>query len=320
MFSKKELGFILYNNRSVSGVVANFLPKIDPYELIELEKKLDQSKSKFETPNKMVEVSISDLDLNTEDIIVKPIELEKLKEIIIQNVGKFNDDELSFLNKRNMNIEITNKWNILGLSNFKNKKDLITIGATGHPILSKIIDDGIDNGGIVIPLFEYGILTNCAIRKINCHKSLKYSLACPDISVWGLEDIKEGDEIWITEGIFDMIALREIGEKAVSCSSAMWSGIQLHRVITKKPKFIKIFADSDSVGLKTAAILRDFFKSFSIESIIFKSDISKDAAEHFFEKKCELDDLIETDVTVDLINEYNDESYNFIKHLKNRKF
>ena len=37
-YTKEELGFILYNNRSVNGVVSNFIPKINPIKLIRIEK------------------------------------------------------------------------------------------------------------------------------------------------------------------------------------------------------------------------------------------------------------------------------------------
>lgn len=47
MCSTEELEFILYNNRSVKGVVANFLPNINPLEIIDIENKLDTIKSNY---------------------------------------------------------------------------------------------------------------------------------------------------------------------------------------------------------------------------------------------------------------------------------
>lgn len=320
MYTKEEMGFILYNNRSVKGVVSNFLPKLNPVKLIKIENRLQQSKLLFENNSRMVEVSIEDLNINCEDVVIKPEELEKLTDLILQNIGNFTDDEYDYLSNRGFGDKTILEWKLLGLSSIKKQEDLVTLGATCHPILSKIIDDGIENGGIIIPLFEGEKLVNCAIRKIKSDKSLKYSLSCPDIPVWGLDKISDGEEIWITEGIFDMIALIKLGKKSVSCSSAMWTGIQLYKVLEKNPSSVVIFSDKDSVGLRTSAILKDFFSNFGIESKILISKVAKDPAEHYFQKFQTLNQLQEINVTKEMLNEIKDESFNFIEYLKNRKF
>ena len=43
MYTKEELGFILYNNRSVNGSVNNFIPNtINPFKLIKIEKEFER--------------------------------------------------------------------------------------------------------------------------------------------------------------------------------------------------------------------------------------------------------------------------------------
>jgi hypothetical protein len=180
--------------------------------------------------------------------------------------------------------------------------------------------DGIENGGILIPLFKNDILVNCAIRKINSSKSLKYSLACPDVPVWGLDRFGKEQEIWITEGIFDMMAIFNLGKKSASCSSGMWSGLQLYKVLEKEPSSIVVFADNDSVGLRTSAILKEFFTMNHIPTRIVISKIAKDPAEHYFQKNQTLDNLLEIDVTLDMIEEHKDDVFNFLRHMKNRKY
>jgi hypothetical protein len=59
----------------------------------------------------------------------------------------------------------------------------------------------------------------------------------------GLDDIHQGDEVWMCEGLFDMMVLRSIGLKAVSCSSAMWPSIQLYFLLDKKPGSINILCE-----------------------------------------------------------------------------
>lgn len=322
----EELGFILYNNRSVNGVVKNFIPKdINPFKLSKLEKILKKSKSKFQSDDRWVEVDKKEINQKSEDVFVTTEDLKSLSEDFYHNVGKFSYDEANFLFDRGIDQEVMWKWQLFGLSQIKDRRELEIIGATVHPTLSGFLNDAIENGGIVIPLFDKDEnLINCAVRKISLEndgtKTLKYTLACPDVPVWGLDQIEEGDEFWITEGIFDTMAIYELGEKSVSCSSAMWSGIQLLQLLEKKPKMIKFFSDNDEVGLRTSAILKDFFLQYDIPSKIYISEEYKDASELYFLKKLDLSTLKEIEVTDDMINLNKDNSFNFIEHLKNRKF
>lgn len=321
MYTNEELGFILYNNRSVKGVVSNFLPNMNPFKLTKIENQFSKCKQMFNHDNRMVEIDINELDVDAEDIVVTPKELESLTDFFKEHSGLLSVEEFEYLEKRGLGEETILNWEILGLSNFKERKHLEIIGATCHPVLRKILIDGIENGGIVIPLYdENDILVNCAIRKINSSKSLKYSLACPDIPVWGLDRFDKGKEIWIAEGIFDMIALFNLGKKSVSSSSGMWTGPQLYKLLEKEPTSIVVFADNDSVGLRTSAILREFFNMNYIPTKIVISKIAKDPAEHYFQKNQRLDNLMEIDVTLDMIEEHKDDVFNFLRHMKNRKY
>ena len=297
-YTVEQLGFILYNNRSVDGVVKNFIDKsIDVNKLLDIEKKFDWCKSLYSNLEKMVEVDLSLLDPDGDDEIVTPIQISELSDLVLSNIGRFSVNEKYFLTNRNINSEIIEKYQLLGLSNFTNREHLRIIGATCHPILKTFLKDGIEEGGIVFPLFENGKLVNCSIRRITDVGKLKYTLAVPDIPVWNLESIKEGDEICISEGIFDMISLIENGFKAVSPSSAMWSGIQLYKLLDKKPSRVTIFCDNDRVGLKTGLVLSKFFNLVGIESKTIHSKFCKYAAEHFFEKE-----------------------FDFLRYLQKRKF
>lgn len=324
MYTNEELGFILYNNRSVKGVVNNFLPKdINSFKLIDLESKFSKIKEEYFN-HKMVEVDVSELDIDAQDEIVTPSDLEEISEDIKYSIGLFNPTEYEYLINRGIGDDSIKKWNLLGLSSIKDREILRRIGATCHPTLRKFLVDGIEGGGIVIPLFKNDILINCSIRKISIEnadrKTLKYSLACPDIPVWGIDDIKKGDEVWITEGIFDMIALRNMNKKSISCSSGIWSGLQLYQLIEKKPLKIVIVSDNDEVGFRTSAMLRDLFSVYKIESKILVSKFAKDPAEHYFQKNRGIDELDEINITKEMIISKNDNSFNFINHLKSRNF
>ena len=333
-YTIEELGFILYNNRSVNGVVKNFLPTdINPLVIIRIEKNLDKVKNNFLSDNRMVEVNINELRSTADDVFVTPNDLENLTEIINENIGSFSEEEFEYLINRGIGEQTILEYKLLGLSSIIDLEHLKIIGATVHPVLKQFLDDGIENGGIIIPLFEKGKLVNCAIRKLNISKdglvdkfnttktkTLKYSLACPDIPVWGLDNIDKGEEIWITEGIFDMIALRRLGKKSVSCSSAMWSAIQLYKILDKTPSNIIIVSDNDNVGFRVSAILRDFFEYYKINTKVVISKIGKDPAEHYFQKGKGLEDFIDIEITNDMIDLKVDDSFNFINYLKNRNF
>ena len=320
MYTNEELGFILYNNRSVKGVVSNFLPKFNPMKLMKIESQFSKCKEMFNNDNRMVEINLDELDTEVEDIIITPDDLASLTDLIKENIGSLNTNEFEYLENRGFGEKTILDWDILGLSNIKEMRHNEILGSTCHPVLKKIMIDGIENGGILIPLFEDDVLVNCSVRKINSSKSLKYSLACPDIPVWGLDRFGKGQEIWITEGIFDMMAIFNLGKKSVSCSSGMWSGLQLYKVLEKEPSSIVVFADNDSVGLRTSAILKEFFTMNHISTRIVISRIAKDPAEHYFQKNQTLDNLLEIDVTLDMIEEHKDDVFNFLRHMKNRKY
>ena len=319
-YSVGEIGFILYNNRSVKGTISNFLDKsMDPIKLIHIEKKFDWVKSLYADLDKMVEVDISLLNPEADDEIITPEQLFELTDLFKTNIGKYSEKEQEFLTNRKIPIEVCNKWGFLGLSNFKDKEPLRRIGATCHPILRSFLQDGIEEGGIVQPLFKDDILINCSIRRISDVGKLKYTLSVPDTPVWGLDDI-EGEEVWVCEGLFDMICLREIGVKAVSPSSAMWSGLQLYQLVDKNPKNIIIFCDNDRVGLKTGLVMQKFFNLMGIQSVTIHSKLVKDACEHFWERGLSFDELEPIKVTKEMIEDKSDNSFDFLKYLQKRMF
>lgn len=317
MYSNQELGFILYNNRSVNGVVSNFIPTdINPYELIELEDKLEWCKQGFDN-EKFVEINLTELDSSAIDIIIKPDDISRCTDIVLNS--ELTELERKWLNNRGISNDIIEQFSLRGLTNIKDIGVLTTIGATCHPILKPLLEDGLDGGGIIIPLLEDGKLINCAVRKISDIGKLKYTLACPDIPVWGLDDIT-GEDIWITEGLFDMMAMRSIGLKTVSVSSAMWSGIQLLKLIRKKPKSISIICDNDQVGYKTGFILKKLLNMNLIPTDTFKCEFGKDAAELIFEKSGKSENIKKINIDRNQIKSMSDDSFNFLKYLKNRKF
>lgn len=316
MYTTFDLSFILFNNRSIKGVVKNFIPKnLNASTISKIESQIEFFQKAFSS-QKFVEIDRSEFDMNAEDIYTFPEDISKLTNKIL--TANLSNVELTYLQNRGVDDKTISNWKIVGLSAITDYKDLEVLNATCHPLLKKLFDDGIDGGGIVIPLFKDNVLINCAIRKISDIGKLKYSLACPDIDVWGIDDI-ENEEVWITEGLFDMMALRSIGIKSASVSSAMWSAIQLKKLMDASPKSIVIFCDNDNVGLKIGFILSRFFGINGIKYKTVISKISKDAASHIFELKGGMNNIEEINITIDTVDNAV-ETFNFVNYLKSRNF
>lgn len=320
-YTKHDLTFILFNNRSVEGVVKNFISQFDinGFDLIKLEQKLDWCKKLYEKDQKFVEINLNELDINASDITVTPEDIDLIQDQVFNAHINLSGIEYEYLTNRGIKDSIIAEWKIGGLSNVTDIKSLEVLNATCHPVLKTILEDGLDGGGIIIPLIKDDRVVNVAIRKLSDVGKLKYSLAIPDLSVWGLDDINSGDEIWICEGLFDMMALRSCGAKAVSVSSAMWSGPQLYQLLKSNPGKINILADGDQVGKRTAKILQRFFNLSGIDSQTYLCPDSKDASEHIFEKDQLIESISQIDITKEMI-EVEDQSFNFLKYLKNRSF
>lgn len=319
MIKQEDYPFILYNNRSIEGVVKNFVDWkiIDTKLLNDIEKKLDFFQSRY-NQGKVISIEKNELDENANDISYSLDDLMNL-------TNKMNDailleSDRKWLNDRGINDEIISKYDLKSLSCFKDRKDLEIIGCTVHPLLATMLEDGIDEGGILIPLYENGKLINCTTRKLSDIGKLKYTQSCPDSDVWGLDSIQEGKEAWITEGIFDSFALREQGAPAASVSGAMWSSLQLYKLINKKPSEIFIFVDDDQTGLRCGKILQMLFISFGIPAQTIRSTKAKDPAEHFLEKKLGWEDIEKINITIDMILSKEDQEFNFTKYLKSREF
>jgi 5S rRNA maturation endonuclease (ribonuclease M5) len=315
MLSNREINYIVYNNRSMK-LVENFLPKVILEDFLELENRFKFFQSLYKQVFEF-KIDESELNLNVDDVIYDISDINKLKNKILHSNHKIKDSiEYSYLKKRNIPEHIISK--LATLSSNYSDNDLKHMGATLHPMLSGIFNSQIKEG-IIFPLFnEKDELINIAIRRFE-DGPMKYSLAVPDIDIWGLND---SDEYWICEGIFDYYALLELGLNAITVSSASWSSIQLYKLISKKPKTINIFADYDYTGLRTAAILRRFFRSYGIEVKIFISESCKDASEHVFEKGLGIDNFEETIITHEMLNEIEpleiDKTKDYLHYLKNR--
>lgn len=315
-----ELAFILYNNRSVDGVVKNFILEDTNWELLyDVESKIEWLQQIYQE-DKYIEVENKYLNQNADDIVYNATDIDLLTDLILEANLNISDLERAWLNNRGINDELITKWKLAGLSYIKDQKALEVLNCTVHPLLSDVLEDGIEGGGILIPLFNReGRLVNCAIRKISDVGKLKYGLACPDISVWNLDCVKS-NELFITEGLFDMMALIQEGKEAISVSSAMWSGPQLLKVIEYLPKKITIWADNDKAGLRCAKVLQRFFRMYGIEAVTIHSKLAKDASEHFTKRGLSWDDVEEFDITKDMIDSELESTFDFFKYIKERKF
>lgn len=315
MYSVEQINHIIYNNRTYEGVVKNFMPKLDLKDLNLLLEIGNQVKfaNKIVNKDSSIVIDKEKIDLDAIDIELYPEQLENIK-ISSRN---FNSDELELIKRKNIPEHIIEQYDISPLSQFKDIKILEILGVTTHPTLKRLIGDGISDG-LIIPLYKDGKLKNSVFRKTNNLTKLKYGITIPSLDFWGDIDYKL-DEIWLCEGLFDMMALREQGKKAISASSCALNDYQYFQIIKNKPRLVNIFVDNDVSGYRSAMKSQKVFGLNGIENRIFSSRIAKDAAEHFFEKQGSWTEIEEIRITREMIDR-DDSILDFLKYLEERKF
>jgi len=328
-YSKSDINFILYNNRSINGTVKNFLNEFNfnGLYITALDDMLSKYKKKWKKWKTTI-IETTNLNLKSNDIIVTPNDIKKLTPNILKsntellNNLKYNF-ELNWILNRGFTIDIIKKWQLGSLQYLLgtcSKRELEILGITTHPLLTNLLNTDISGGGIVIPYFKNNKLLNCTVRRISDTGKLKYTQAIPDISIYGLCKCKNYNTIYITEGIFDAIALHKQGKCAVSVSSAVWSSLELYQLLETDVKNIIIFSDNDKVGLSSAAILYDLLSFFDINISVITSNKCKDACDHFLTNNYTFNDISEIKITDNLINSKEEVKFDLVEYLQNRQF
>jgi hypothetical protein len=315
MFNNEQINYILYNNRTFEGVVKNFMPDLkysDIQTLLEINKQL-RFINNIITKDTSIIIDRNKLDLNVKDIEIYPQQLEKIK----VSSRNFSIEETSLLNNKKIQNSIIEKYDISSLSNIKDNDTLNILGVITHPILEKLIGNGISDG-LIIPLYKDNNLINSVFRKTNNITKLKYGITVPSINLWG-DNIENNKEIWLTEGLFDMMAIRENNKSCVSASSCSLSDYNYFQIIKNNPKCINIFTDNDISGYRSSLRSKKLFNLNGIESHIYCSKKAKDPAEHFFELDLDWSTVDEIKITTDMINK-EEEIFDFLNYLENRKF
>lgn len=314
-YTLEEINHIIYNNRSITGVVNNFIPKLNLKELNQLSEIGNMLKfiNKIVNNENSIIIDKEKLDLNLPDVVLYP---EQLKNIKISS-RNFNDVEIQLLQKKSISQKIIDKYDISPLSQIKDEKTLEILGVSTHPILRRLVGSGISDG-LVIPLYKNDKLINSVFRKIGESVKLKYGITVPSLDLWG-DEILENDEIWLCEGLFDMMSIREQDLKCVSASSCSLNDYQYYKIIKNKPKCVNIFVDNDISGYRSALKSKKLFNLNNIFCKIYSSKKAKDAAEHFFELGLDWSDVEEINITPRMLDRENKE-LNFLKYLEDRKF
>ena len=317
MYTVEQINHIIYNNRTFEGVTQNFLPKLNNYDilqLLELEKQINFV-NKLLHKDKDIVIDKEKLDLEGSDIQLFPKDIYNLK----VSSRNFSEEERKLLERKKIPEHIIEEYDISPLSQFKDNRDILEkIGVTTHPIFIPLLGDEISEG-LIIPLYEDGKLINAAIRKTTDLTKLKYGISVPSLNLWG-DKTWENEELSVTEGLFDMMALREQGLKCVSSSSGSLNDIQFYTIIKGKPKMVNMYVDNDAAGYSGALKAQKIFGLNGIPSRTFASKKAKDMAEHFFELELTWDDIEEINITMEMIEKGEDNVFDFLEYLENRKF
>jgi len=329
-YTTDDLIFIVYNNRSLTNVVNNFLPKFSMMNIIhftKIDNDFKKSHSLFDS-KRSLEIDTKELELNNPDFFVTPQDIKDRTQLLLDAHNNLSGIEYEYLNKKGIPDDVIHKHKLGSMSYIKDIDDLNILGISTHPIMNKMFDGGLIGGGITIPLFDKdNNLINSSFRKISDYNKLKYTHSCPDMFVWGLDDIKENDTIWLVEGVFDKYALETQlpNSTIIATSSGSISPIQYWKIISKKPGKVNFICDNDLVGFRTGLIAQKIFKKNNIECDTYYLEGSKDSNEHIFEKKRTIEDLLYVDINPEIIlsksTEYDERiPLNFFNYLKNRTF
>lgn len=315
MYTIEEINHIIYNNRTYEGVVKNFMPKLEFKDLTLLLEIGDQVKfaNKIVNQDSFIVINKEKIDLEVPDIELFP---EQLQDIKISSKD-FNNVELELLKRKKIPNHIIEQYDISPLSQFKDHKILEILGVTTHPTLVRLLGDGISDG-LIIPLYKDKKLKNTVFRKTNNLTKLKYGITVPSLDFWGDEIIK-GQTIWLCEGLFDMMAIKDNGMKCISASSCSLNDYQYFQIIKNHPKLVNIFVDNDVSGYRSALKSQKIFNLNGIESKIISSKKAKDAAEHFFELGLDWSEVEEIRITREMIDR-EDNQVDFLKYLEERNF
>jgi hypothetical protein len=335
MIGRDDIPFILYNNRSLGGVTAHFFRELglDPFEVLSAERLFKRIDSKF-SESRMMEVTASDLIVECEDVVYGPRDLSLCVDLVKSSSQSLLEGcgDLDWILGRGLTRNVVSELGLGSLSyvvEHASDRELEILGISAHPMLKNLMDDDLSGGGILFPLYSMdGVLINVTTRRISDVGKLKYTQSCPEIHVWGLDDISVSHPTWITEGLLDMLAINNSVSvfssshvrQAVSVSSAMWSIPQLLQLLKKTGQFINIFADNDAVGLRSAAVIKEFLTMHGKVVRTYVSSECKDPAEHFLELGLSWDEVHEIEITNDILDSKSDMSFNFTKYLKNRRF
>lgn len=331
MIREEDLPFIFYNNRSIGGVVQNFMRarRFNPYYLMGIDSHLARANSAVEEESTLLieksslRIDVADISYGPDDLSSYDYLLAEANRELLNPTNLNSESELRWLKSRGMGLDHISRYGLGSMSYVCENSDsraIEVLGISCHPALSSVLMDDLSGGGIVFPLYKSGTLSNCTVRRISDVGKLKYSQACPEIDVWGLDNVDPELPTWIVEGLFDMVAVNsQAGNQAVSVSSAMWSSMQLYQLLNHT-RDIRIFADNDRVGLRSSLVLQRFFRERGIDVPIYVSRAAKDPAEHFFEKSFTWDDVHEIRVDPDAIRSAPDTVFNLTNYLKNRTF
>lgn len=320
----EEKSFILFNNRSKS-LVMRFLNETDPKRLSEIESMLSWVSMKYST-GRVMEINANDILDGAPDPSYGPADVADRGNVIHAAHAALLDPaderqayEREWLSKRGIKESTILRYGLGSLSSIPDS-DLEAIGASCHPALAELLDPS-RGPGITIPLFENGVLVNVTTRRIDDLGKLKYTQACPDVHVWGVESVRIGKPIHVAEGLFDMMALHSIGLSAVSVSSAMWSGPQilaLVRIAQANKCGVVIVADNDQPGLRCARVMQRVLSMNGLSCETATCEGAKDPAEMIFENGRVK--LLPVNITKEMIASGADTSFNFTEYLRKRQF
>ena len=101
-----------------------------------------------------------------------------------------------------------------------------------------------------------------------------------DDYLYGLDEVRRGDMVFVVEGIFDAEKVRSVGARAVAVLGSQMSGVQIGKLLAKKPSKVLLMFDNDVPGEKASIeTYGKFIKRGVTPPIVHINGPAKDAGE-----------------------------------------
>ena len=206
-------------------------------------------------------------------------ELKKNYDFIVKERGYFNKFDLKYWNQFNITEQILNKFNVKPV--FKCYIKYLDTNKTSL----------IYNDNIVDPCYAYEFIYKNNIyyklyRPLAKNKKYKWKSNINNSIIQGFSSLEYNSKLLIiTSSLKDAMTLSSLGYEAIAPQSeSSFIDIETLKKLKFIYKYIVLFYDYDTTGIKQSNIIKENYKDFNIKTIFTNDNNLKDISDYIKEK------------------------------------